>query len=112
MIRFGATLTAAAVLPAFRATEVRAERADRQADFIFRNGPIYTVNQALPWAEAVAVKGRAIVHVGDEAGALALAGPGTEVIDLNGRLLMPGFVEGACRKVFDVNPELGAAGRG
>ncbi|WP_006240922.1 amidohydrolase [Mycolicibacterium tusciae] len=72
------------------------------ADFVFRNGPIYTVSTAAPWAEAVAVTGNAISYVGDEAGAMALAGPDTKVIDLKGRLLMPGFVEG------QIHPFLGA----
>ncbi|BBX02066.1 amidohydrolase [Mycolicibacterium moriokaense] len=65
-----------------------------RADFVFRNGPIYTVNPTAPWAEAVAVTGNTITYVGGGAGAMALAGPSTRVIDLNGRLLMPGFVEG------------------
>ncbi|KUI25950.1 twin-arginine translocation pathway signal protein [Mycobacterium sp. IS-1496] len=64
------------------------------ADFVFRNGAVYTVAGSAPWAQAVAVKGDTITHVGDEEGAMALAGPATRVIDLNGRLLMPGFVEG------------------
>ncbi|MCH9666688.1 MAG: amidohydrolase [Actinomycetia bacterium] len=72
------------------------------ADFVFRNGPIYTVAGPTPWARAVAVTGNAISYVGDEAGAMALAGPKTQVIDLSGRLLMPGFVEG------HVHPFLGA----
>ncbi|MDG5482048.1 amidohydrolase [Mycolicibacterium gadium] len=69
---------------------------------MFRNGPVYTVSTAAPWAEAVAVTGNAISYVGDEAGAMALAGPDTKVIDLAGRLLMPGFVEG------HIHPFLGA----
>ncbi|MGV0717261.1 amidohydrolase [Mycolicibacterium sp. XJ662] len=76
--------------------------ADDPADFVFRNGPIYTVTGSDPWAQAVAVRGNTIVHVGDEAGAMALAGPDTRVVDLNGRLLMPGFVEG------HIHPFLGA----
>ncbi len=72
------------------------------ADFVFRNGPIHTVAGPTPWADAVAVTGTAISYVGDEAGAMALAGPKTQVIDLNGRLLMPGFVEG------HIHPFLGA----
>ncbi|MCV7303078.1 amidohydrolase [Mycobacterium barrassiae] len=78
-----------------------ADEPDR-ADFVFRNGPIYTVSPATPWAEAVAVTGNTITYVGDEAGAMALAGPSTKVIDLGGRLLMPGFVEG------HIHPFLGA----
>lgn len=63
------------------------------ADFVFRNGRVYTVTESAPWADAVAVTGNTITHVGDEAGAMALAGPQTQVIDLGGKLLMPGFVE-------------------
>ncbi|MGE2727646.1 amidohydrolase [Mycolicibacterium pulveris] len=76
--------------------------ADEHADFVFRNGPIYTVAGADPWAQALAVRGNTIVHVGDEAGAMALAGPDTRVVDLAGRMLMPGFVEG------HIHPFLGA----
>lgn len=64
------------------------------ADFVFRNGRVYTVAGPQPWAQAVAVKGNTITYVGDEAGAMALAGSATRVVDLDGRLLMPGFVEG------------------
>ena len=63
------------------------------ADFVFHNGPIYTVAEKNPWAKGLAVKGNTITYVGDDAGAMALAGSGTQVIDLNGKLLMPGFVE-------------------
>lgn len=71
-------------------------------DFVFRNGPIYTVAGPQPWVQALAVTGDTITYVGDEAAAMALAGPGTRVVDLNGRMLMPGFVEG------HIHPFLGA----
>jgi predicted amidohydrolase YtcJ len=67
---------------------------DDSADFVFRNGRVYTVAGPAPWAQALAVKGDTITYVGDEAGAMALAGPATRVVDLGGKLLMPGFVEG------------------
>ena len=97
VLRGGAAFTAAAALaPALFANEASADETatavDGPADFIFRNGPIHTVTGATP--SAVAVRGKAIVHVGDETGAMAMAGPNTEIIDLDGRLLMPGFVEG------------------
>ncbi len=63
------------------------------ADFVLTNGRVYTVDEAQPWAEAVAVKGTDIVYVGDHAGADAFVGETTEQIDLQGRLLLPGFVE-------------------
>ena len=95
VLRAGAALTAAAAVGSvFRATEVFAQAATDGADYVFRSGLVYTVAGSAPWAKAVAVKGKTIVHVGDEAGAMALAGPKTQVIDLKGRLLMPGFVEG------------------
>ncbi|TQK27866.1 amidohydrolase [Arthrobacter sp. SLBN-53] len=64
------------------------------ATTVFRNGRVYTVAGPAPWAQAVAVTGKTISYVGDDAGAMALAGPDTTVIDLGGKLLMPGFVEG------------------
>lgn len=110
LLRAGAVMGAAtAAVPMFQAVEVMAQeskpgqastnqtataQATGPADFVFHNGPVYTVAGPAPWAKAVAVRGKTIVHVGDEAGAMALAGPETQVIDLKGRLLMPGFVEG------------------
>jgi predicted amidohydrolase YtcJ len=87
-------VAAAAASPAFGVAEAFAADAGEAADFVFRNGRVYTVAEGTPWAEAVAVKGKTIVYVGDEAGAMALASPATRVVDLDGRLLMPGFVEG------------------
>ncbi|BBY76631.1 putative amidohydrolase [Mycolicibacterium parafortuitum] len=72
------------------------------ADYVFHNGRVYTVRDDAPWAQAVAVTGATIAYVGDDDGALAFAGPDTEVVDLGGRLLMPGFVEG------HIHPFLGA----
>ena len=63
------------------------------ADYVFTNAKVYTVNEEQPWAEAVAVQGNKIVYVGDNAGAAALVGEGTEQIDLKGRMVMPGFVD-------------------
>ncbi len=64
------------------------------ADVIFTGGKVYTVNESQPWAEAVAVRGNEIVYVGEAAGAEALAGEGTEVIDVEGKTIMPGFISG------------------
>lgn len=88
---FGGRATHRTVL---RAAAPAVTAAQGPADFVFRNGRVYTVAGPQPWAQAVAVKGDIITHVGDDAGALALTGPDTRVVDLDGRLLMPGFVEG------------------
>lgn len=67
---------------------------DAKADWLFLNGAIHTVNPAQPSAEAVAVRGQHIVYVGDATGAAAWRGPSTRVIDLAGKMLMPGFIDG------------------
>lgn len=103
VLRAGAVALAATAASACAVTpepETGTEKAT--ADFVFRNGPIYTVAGPQPWAQAVAVRGNTIAHVGDEAGAMALVGPDTRVVDLRGRLLIPGFVEG------HIHPFLGA----
>jgi predicted amidohydrolase YtcJ len=67
---------------------------DGAADWLFQNGMIHTVNAAQPTAEAVAVRDLHIVYVGDKAGAAAWKGPNTKVVELAGRMLMPGFIDG------------------
>jgi len=64
-----------------------------RADAIYHNAKVYTVNDAAPWAEAVAIKGDEIVFVGSNHDALALAGDNTEVTDLQGQMLLPGFID-------------------
>jgi hypothetical protein len=63
------------------------------ADLVLRNGRLYTVDDAAPWAEAAAVRNGRLVYVGDEAGAARYIGGATRVIDLGGRLALPGFVD-------------------
>jgi len=65
------------------------------ADIVFAGGAVYTVDDARPWAEAVAVRGNEIVAVLDSAQeAQAYTGPDTRVVDLGGRMLLPGFIDG------------------
>jgi predicted amidohydrolase YtcJ len=64
---------------------------DGPADVIFRGGAVYTVDPARTWAQAVAVKGERIVSVGSDESVADLIGPKTEVHDLHGRMLLPGF---------------------
>jgi len=66
---------------------------DGKADWLFQNGKIHTVNSAQPDAEAVVVRGTQIVYVGDMTGAMAWKGRSTRVVDLAGRMLMPGFID-------------------
>jgi len=64
------------------------------ADTILINGAVYTVDDSLPWAEAVAIKGNVIMAVGSNADIEALAGPDTRTIDLGGAFVSPGFNDG------------------
>jgi len=61
------------------------------ADRVFTNGAVYTVDGQRSWSEAVAVDEGRIVFVGDDAGALAWIGESTDVIDLDGQMMLPGF---------------------
>ncbi|MDZ4715127.1 MAG: amidohydrolase [Cytophagales bacterium] len=63
------------------------------ADLIIRGGTIYTVNEAFPTVEAVAVKGDTIVFAGSLSDVSAYEGEDTEIVDLNGATMTPGFIE-------------------
>jgi len=60
-------------------------------DRIFVNAKVWTGDAAAPEAQALAVRGDRIVGVGDSAAIRAMAGSATEVIDLAGRRVVPGF---------------------
>lgn len=65
---------------------------NKAATIVFRHGKVYTVNPAQPWAEAVAVDGNKIAYVGNDEGAKKFIGDRTQVIDLKGKMMLPGFV--------------------
>lgn len=61
------------------------------ADWVFKNGSIYTLDSARSWARGLAVKDGLIVFVGSNNGVSDYIGPETRVTDLEGRMLLPGF---------------------
>ncbi|MFC1554440.1 amidohydrolase [candidate division KSB1 bacterium] len=63
------------------------------ADLVFRNGKIATVDENFSYAEAVAIKGEKFIFVGDNTGIEEYIGDNTEVIDLNGKLAVPGLID-------------------
>lgn len=83
-----AVVAAAAVFALASATA--AEPAER----IIRGGSVVTVDSKQPAAEAVAIRGGKIVAVGTDADVMPHKGPGTQVTDLAGRTLVPGFIDG------------------
>ena len=60
------------------------------ADVAYINGQVYTVNDAQPWAEAVAIKEGKFLVVGSNADIEAATGESTVVVDLGGAFVMPG----------------------
>jgi hypothetical protein len=62
-------------------------------DLALLNGIVWTGNPSLPWAEAVAVRGEKIHLVGPTAQVKSLVSPETIIIDLEGALVLPGFVD-------------------
>ena len=63
------------------------------ADAIFTGGPVLTMDEDQPLAESVAIRGGRIVAVGSVQEGELLIGPTTERIDLDGRSLLPGFID-------------------
>ena len=93
-----ARLTAGAVagfgsLFACAAVAQPAATAAGPADLIYSGGPILTINDAAPTAEAVAVRAGRILAVGTRAHVEATRGPGTRMVNLEGRTMLPGFVD-------------------
>lgn len=64
------------------------------ADLVLRGGRVVTVDSTMPEAQAIAVRGHTIVAVGSNADMDAYIGSDTELIELNGRLVIPGLIEG------------------
>ena len=60
-------------------------------DLILVNGRVFTADARMPWAEAVAVRGDRIVDVGTNAAVRQRADSATQVIDLGGRVVIPGI---------------------
>ena len=68
-------------------------------DVVFRGGTILTMDPEQPDAAAVAVRGDSIVAVGSEAEVVAATSLGATVVDLGGRVLLPGFNDAHCHRI-------------
>jgi predicted amidohydrolase YtcJ len=65
----------------------------KPADMILLHARIYTVDEKMPWAEALAIRQGRIVAVGGATQVNALRGPNTKLIDAQGHLVLPGFTD-------------------
>jgi len=68
-------------------------RTGKRADVVLRGGKVVTMDRHRSTAQAVAVRDGRIVFVGSDAEASRRIGPATRVIELGGRMLMPGFID-------------------
>ena len=71
-----------------------ARAAEAPADIVYHHGYVYTVDAKDNVRQALAVRDGRIVYVGDNDGIKALTGKATKVVDLKGRMLMPGLIDG------------------
>jgi len=79
-----AVMVSIVAVPAFAADK---------ADYVFKNGAIYTIDSKNPQAQAIAITGKYITYVGTNEGVKPFIGDKTQVIDLKGQMLLPGFVD-------------------
>ncbi|NBE56020.1 amidohydrolase [Streptomyces boluensis] len=70
------------------------EEHDRPADLVLKNGYVYTVDDQNSVHQALAVTGGRITYVGNTKGVAPHIGKGTKVVDLKGRMVMPGLHDG------------------
>jgi predicted amidohydrolase YtcJ len=70
---------------------VEQQPAVEAADTVLVNGGIYTVNGDRDWAEAAAIRDGLFVLVGSNTDVEPMIGPATRIIDLNGKMALPGF---------------------
>jgi len=85
----------------------RAEEAIPLADLILRNGHVVTGDDAFTIREAMAVRSGRVARTGTDAEVLRLRGPATDVVDLEGKTVLPGLIDShvhptsACTTEFD-----------
>ena len=76
------------------AREGGSEFPDTFADLVLTGGTVATVDQEMSIAEGIAIRGSRIVAIGPTSEISRFVGPTTAVIDLEGKFVMPGFIEG------------------
>jgi predicted amidohydrolase YtcJ len=94
------TLTASTVALAVMAPAPAMAMAEGMADLIITNARVYTVDDAHPWAEAVAIRDGRIIAVGTAGEVASQKGGQTKVVDLKGKLLLPAFGDAHNHPVF------------
>ena len=101
------TIPRAAALTAVAIAALGLRAAAEEADLILHHGKVVTADRDFAIRQALAVKGDRLIRVGTDEEVLKLRGPGTEVVDLGGKMVLPGLIDshthptGACMTEFD-----------
>jgi predicted amidohydrolase YtcJ len=74
-----------------------------KADFVLKNGVVYTVDKDRSRAESIAVSGKKIVYIGSNVGVTDFIDKNTNVIDLDGKMVLPGFIDSHAHVSFGVS---------
>jgi predicted amidohydrolase YtcJ len=91
--RVGALVAIAFFAGIFVLFQIATRPPEAPAHHIFFNGVVLTMSEREPQVEAVSIRGGRIERLGSAEQILALATDQTEMTDLRGRTLMPGFVD-------------------
>jgi predicted amidohydrolase YtcJ len=94
LVTVGAALIVVAACGREEGTGPSGDEARQAADLVMRGGTVATVDPALGTQQAIAVTGHEITAVGSDEEIAAWIGPETRVVELDGRFVMPGFIEG------------------
>jgi len=76
------------------------------ADLVIRGAKIYTLDPARPWAEALAIRDGRILGVGGDAEMLRTVSDRTRVLDVRGRLVLPGIIDSHSHITFGSDPDV------
>src|SRR5262249_7166375 len=93
-LTFGAALPATAQMSASAPAPPATFSTARPADLILKNAKVITVDANFSIAQAIAIAGERIVAVGEDAAVAAHAAPATRIIDLKGKPVIPGLIDG------------------
>lgn len=75
------------------------------ADLVLVNGKVFTADDSRPWAQAIAIRGDRIAAVGDDGTIRALTSSATRIVDLEGRVVVPGINDAHVHQPWSVTGE-------
>ncbi|XP_077217695.1 protein LONG AFTER FAR-RED 3-like isoform X2 [Tasmannia lanceolata] len=88
-----AAILAIVFLPAFNTILRSSMKSSRVADLVVMNATIYTSDPYFPFAQAMAIRGGRILGLGNFSSLQDLIGHGTQELNLNGKVVVPGFID-------------------